>query len=581
MTDREALVNAIADHPREDTPRLALGDWLEENGQPERAEFVRVSCEAARTRAGTERRAELLDRADDLLAIHEAEWLGEWAGRLIDWDFSRGFLRRVRMTARTFLEHGEELFWLEPASRVELVDEDGKPLPPGAVATVVSDAAFARVRDCAVVLPWFDLQRTDRLGPWLRGLAGATHATRLRRFGLAGRPPHDEGLNEFDLTAFTQASHLGGLRHLDLSGYRVRSHEAVLLARVAGARFAPSLRVLNLRGCHLPPSAFARLATDEALGGLRSLDVSGNTTDASAWDELFASRTLGRVRAVAISAAQLTAYARSPMAQRVRDLTVHASGNDVFDGGRDSGPWRELVDRVPPPRCLTLRCCNPGREGFAAMRRTGWLRKVRDLSIAGDSQYEVFAGRTAGIRALLVGNAMPRLTRLRLHEACDARVLAALSKWRGVERLESLDLNDDYYGRLEPSEYDPVHAPERLRELRGVVCRTDEDIERFLTLPRLERLESLQIALVAQFDSQTHSSEEAVSVGAAVRLIRSERLLNLVRLDLGFADVPAVQQAVRATLADPAVLPRLRHVRASGDTNPPDGLQARFGLRCE
>ena len=35
---------AIKAAPDDDAPRLELADWLEEDGQPERAEFIRVQC---------------------------------------------------------------------------------------------------------------------------------------------------------------------------------------------------------------------------------------------------------------------------------------------------------------------------------------------------------------------------------------------------------------------------------------------------------------------------------------------------------------------------------------------------------
>jgi uncharacterized protein (TIGR02996 family) len=48
VTDREALLAAILREPDEDMPRLAFADWLDENGEPERAEFIRVQCRLAR-----------------------------------------------------------------------------------------------------------------------------------------------------------------------------------------------------------------------------------------------------------------------------------------------------------------------------------------------------------------------------------------------------------------------------------------------------------------------------------------------------------------------------------------------------
>lgn len=49
MTERDALLAAILSSPEDDTPRMIYADWLEERGEVERADFVRVQCELART----------------------------------------------------------------------------------------------------------------------------------------------------------------------------------------------------------------------------------------------------------------------------------------------------------------------------------------------------------------------------------------------------------------------------------------------------------------------------------------------------------------------------------------------------
>ena len=48
MTTREGLMAAILAAPDDDLPRLVFADWLEENGEAERAEFIRVQCELAK-----------------------------------------------------------------------------------------------------------------------------------------------------------------------------------------------------------------------------------------------------------------------------------------------------------------------------------------------------------------------------------------------------------------------------------------------------------------------------------------------------------------------------------------------------
>jgi uncharacterized protein (TIGR02996 family) len=48
MNDRAALLAAILADPADDTVRLAFADWCEENGDPERAEFIRLLIGLAR-----------------------------------------------------------------------------------------------------------------------------------------------------------------------------------------------------------------------------------------------------------------------------------------------------------------------------------------------------------------------------------------------------------------------------------------------------------------------------------------------------------------------------------------------------
>lgn len=47
MTDRQAFIDAIIAQPDDDLPRLIFADWLDEQGEGERAEFIRVQCELA------------------------------------------------------------------------------------------------------------------------------------------------------------------------------------------------------------------------------------------------------------------------------------------------------------------------------------------------------------------------------------------------------------------------------------------------------------------------------------------------------------------------------------------------------
>ncbi len=49
MTDAEPFLRAICEHPDDDAPRLVFSDWLDERGEGELAEFIRLSCTYARS----------------------------------------------------------------------------------------------------------------------------------------------------------------------------------------------------------------------------------------------------------------------------------------------------------------------------------------------------------------------------------------------------------------------------------------------------------------------------------------------------------------------------------------------------
>ena len=75
LSQHEAFLRAIFDAPDDDTPRLVYADFLQENGEEEHAELIRVQCELARLPSYevdpgpeyTERRFHLLTRQAVLL----------------------------------------------------------------------------------------------------------------------------------------------------------------------------------------------------------------------------------------------------------------------------------------------------------------------------------------------------------------------------------------------------------------------------------------------------------------------------------------------------------------------------------
>ena len=141
-----AFVAQMREHPDDDVVRLAAADWLDERGEADRAEFVRVQVECVRIAVaianGTEssdypHRAKLHKRGWALLKDHVGNWFGsEWRaypdsivgllrvnhedGR--QYDLDRGFVESVTCPAAAWLRHGDAVLAAHPVTRVTLTD---------------------------------------------------------------------------------------------------------------------------------------------------------------------------------------------------------------------------------------------------------------------------------------------------------------------------------------------------------------------------------------------------------------------------------------------------------------------------
>src|SRR4051794_20166340 len=110
MASHQAFLADIIECPDDDAPRLVYADWLDDNGDADRAELIRAQCESARLPECDRRRLLLEARAAELLAAHGRAWLGPLAGLVSRPVFRRGFLDQAALGARRLLESGDELF---------------------------------------------------------------------------------------------------------------------------------------------------------------------------------------------------------------------------------------------------------------------------------------------------------------------------------------------------------------------------------------------------------------------------------------------------------------------------------------
>ena len=145
------FIRAVIARPDDDAPRLIMADWLDEQGQGERAEFIRVQVALAtstedatprpahvtelnwRRTAGmrAERRYQRLRRREqDLLTMYrDAEGWSYWTRwaplvlrylRGCRWSYRRGFVESVTCTAEDWMAHADAILAEQPIQEVTL-----------------------------------------------------------------------------------------------------------------------------------------------------------------------------------------------------------------------------------------------------------------------------------------------------------------------------------------------------------------------------------------------------------------------------------------------------------------------------
>src|SRR5579885_2592247 len=196
MSADEGFLADVVAHPDDDAPRLIYADWLEEQGQPERAEFIRVQCRlAVSPEDGALRR-----RERELLATHGEAWRAEvpaWARA--ECEFRRGFVSAMTCHVRDWLRHGDELVRLLPIEELCFCAD------LSADAAPLADApSLARLRCLIVAYVGLGDAGAARL-------AASPHLGQLDELSLAGN-----GLSADGAAFVARSRYLAGLRALDL-----------------------------------------------------------------------------------------------------------------------------------------------------------------------------------------------------------------------------------------------------------------------------------------------------------------------------------------------------------------------------
>lgn len=139
LPEWELLLKAVATSPDDDLPRLVAADWLDEHGEPDRAEFIRSQCEYERWYDPHER----APRGEPLRKRIVELWAGPGPGHWFGGDLfvslgetlhaiaglhkpaglvRRGFVSGLRVTVADYFARAADFFAAHPITKVVLSD---------------------------------------------------------------------------------------------------------------------------------------------------------------------------------------------------------------------------------------------------------------------------------------------------------------------------------------------------------------------------------------------------------------------------------------------------------------------------
>jgi uncharacterized protein (TIGR02996 family) len=282
----DPFLRAILEKPDDDLPRLIYADWLDEHGDPARAEFIRAQCTLARIPRNAKPRPPdyrvLGERLTALLMANRSEWLRPlavwlrqlkvmWAGgdvwvrserevqsRLRGLRFERGFPRELHLH----------------------VDE--------AVQYIGADDRLEPVNSLRIAASGYEGCNPD----WIALLGGWAGGPCVGMLTL-------EGATDEALAALAGTGALRSLESLGLGRGSVTDAGAITLA---GWQDPPRVGSLSLWSNAIGDAGATALATSRLLERVEHLDLSHNRVGRAGVIALGEAFTAGRVRSVNLGA---------------------------------------------------------------------------------------------------------------------------------------------------------------------------------------------------------------------------------------------------------------------------------------
>ncbi len=316
MSGYDAFLNEIGSNPKEDGIRLLYADYIEEMGEYDRAEFIRIQIALSRETFPRDQK-KLEAREKVLSQRHGKKWLEEELGQsgipaslfpqgADHFKFRRGFLSEVSVIPEFFEQNGADLFskiktldtlsfgWLNDGGYNRILNAiNENPIFNRIASLEISSCtnlepdAIRRIASTRNLSNLIRLKLHD-VNVGVRGMEalGGPNLAKLTELTVSSSQINDDGI-----VAFSKTPHLNKLRKLDLASNSISEVGAIALAK---ADF-PKLSDLNLNLNQISSSGAIALAGSQRLKALTRLSLNGNKIDDDGIHALSNSPTLAKL----------------------------------------------------------------------------------------------------------------------------------------------------------------------------------------------------------------------------------------------------------------------------------------------
>ena len=256
FTDEQPFLDAIFDRYADDRPRLIYADYLDDVGEPERAELIRVQLALVRLSEDDPRRPQLSDRQAELLTRNRSAWTADLAGLVVWIDFRRGIPDSASVDAATFLERGGELLQRLRLRRLRLLDASG------VIPKLFSSPLLAQIRE-------LDLCNAELGNTGVMLLARSPMLKNLESLDLGFN-----GLTDAGIEAISKSSNLPELTALALNDNDNITCDG--LRMLAESPFFAGLTTLDVSGNDIGERGIGAVVASPAMARLRTFRVNNN-----------------------------------------------------------------------------------------------------------------------------------------------------------------------------------------------------------------------------------------------------------------------------------------------------------------